>query len=94
MNVAGFENGSYQPTYEIGSLITIGGYTEESFVLTTFAGLLPDFINGVVGVHTIAGFATSGDETNKYHFSFNVKLNGTHTQGNDQAVVLWTKPAD
>jgi hypothetical protein len=92
MNVAVFQNGSYQQTYAIGDQIRIGGYTPPEFNdhLNDYAGLGADFINGL---HTIGGFHTSPDPTSDHHYSFDVILpDFTGNNGVSQPVQAWTQP--
>ena len=90
MNVAGYQAEAYDLTYEIGDQIMIGGYTEHNAVLTNFAGLEPDFINGL---HTIVGFHTSHDPTSDHHYSFDVILPVLPgALGVSQPVQAWTQP--
>ena len=90
MNVAGYQAEAYDLTYEVGDQIMIGGYTEHNVGLTQFAGLDPDFINGL---HTIGGFHTTTDPTSDHHFSFDVILpDFTGNNGVNFPVQAWTQP--
>ncbi len=83
MEVAGYQNGSYQDLgYSIGGYIRIGGVTE------TIGDLQPDDVHGI---HEIVKFGESLDEYSEFRHSFFVYLDDA-TPGGDENVQAWTQP--